>query len=37
MTTNAPARNRDDEARKAKERARVRYGTMSTDPSSRGN
>jgi hypothetical protein len=37
MTTNAPARNREQEARKAKERARERYGTTATDPSSRGN
>jgi len=35
LTTNAPARNRDDEARKAKERARVRYGSMAVG--SRGN
>lgn len=26
LTTNAPARSRDEEARKAKERARLRYG-----------
>jgi hypothetical protein len=37
MTTHAPARNREEEARKAKERARERYGTMATGPSSRGN
>jgi hypothetical protein len=27
LTTTAPPRNRDDEARKARERARERYGT----------
>ena len=27
FTTNAPPRNRDEEARKARERARERYGT----------
>ena len=35
LTTNAPPRDRAEEARKAKERARVRYG--STAVGSRGN
>jgi hypothetical protein len=31
LTTNAPPRNRDEEARKAKERARLRYGEVRSE------